>query len=114
MQASDMVEIGELDTLVTLQECTITRNERGAKVYSWEDFRDVYAKVDRSVDETVTNENLESGHLMSLTIYKVPELTTRWRVILEDVPYSIESISNPERFSPLYTLTIRAIDGSAS
>jgi SPP1 family predicted phage head-tail adaptor len=102
-------DIGAMDTLVTLQSCVIVRNNQGAKVDHFTDFRKVWAKVDHSVDEQVAFDNLEAGHVIYLTIYKVPELTTRWRVIIDDAPWQITAIDTLDRLSPICRLTVQAI-----
>jgi len=104
------INIGEMDTLVLLRSCTITYGSQGAKKYIFEDYERVYAKVDRDVSESVTNTNLEEGQNIVLTIYKVPRLTTRWRVVVEGRTYEISGIDPISRVSPLCQLTIHAVD----
>ena len=99
------INIGELDTKVTLLRCDISYNQQSAKKYS-----KVFAKVDRSVSESVTNTNLEEGQDIALTIYKVSGLTTRWRVVVEGRTYAITGIDTISRVSPLCILTIHAVD----
>lgn len=102
-------DIGNMDTLVTLQSCVITLNDIGQKVKTYADFRKVWAKIDHSVDEQVSLGNLEAGHVIYLTIYKVPELDTRWRVVIKGDPWQITAIDSIERISPIYRLTLQAI-----
>ncbi|MBO4657949.1 MAG: phage head closure protein [Bacteroidales bacterium] len=105
-------DIGAMDTLVTLQSCTITRNDQGAKDKTYADFRKVWAKIDHSVDEQVAYRNLEAGHVIYLTIYKVKELDTRWRVIIDGDAWQISAIDDMDRLSPVYRLTLEAINKS--
>lgn len=98
-----------MDTLVMLQSCVITLNDIGAKVKTYADFRKVWAKVDHSVDEQVAFGNLEAGHVIYATIYKVPQMDTRWRVIIGDDAFQITAIDSIERMSPLCKLTLQAI-----
>lgn len=102
-------DIGAMDTKVTLQSCVITRNEQGAKVETYAEYRKVWAKIDHSVDEQVAFDNLEAGHVIYLTIYKVAALTTRWRVIIDDAPWQITAIDTLDRLSPICKLTLQAI-----
>lgn len=102
-------DIGNMDTLVTLQTCVITRNEQGAKVKSYADFRKVWAKIDHNADEQVAYGNLESGNVIYLTIYKVPQLDTRWRVVINNVPWEITSIDTIDRLSTVCRLTLQSI-----
>ena len=103
--------IGEMDTLVTLQSCRITRGNQGQKVMTFTDYRDVWARVERTVDESVGDGNLEAGHTATLMIYKVQNLDTRWRVVIGGKPFGITAIDPISRLSPLCNLTVQAIDG---
>ena len=104
------INIGELDTLVLLRSCEITYGSQGAKKYTFRDYAEVYAKVDRNVSESVTNTNLEQGVDITLTIYKVAALTTRWRVVLDGKAYEITGIDPISRVSPVCVLSIHSIN----
>ena len=99
------INFGELDTLVLLRSCVITYGTQGAKKYTFQDY-----EVDRNVAENVTNTNLEEGQEITLTIYKVKALTTRWRVVVEGRSYEITGIDPISRVSPLCHLTLHAVD----
>lgn len=101
---------GDLDTLVTIQQCVITEDSEGGKAYAFTDFRDVYANVDRSMSEQVSIGNLEDGDYITLVIYKIPELTTRWRVKIGTQAYEITRIDLGDRLSPFCVLGIKAVD----
>ena len=103
------INIGTLDTLVTVLHPTQTKNAQGAKGFSFSDFRQVYANVDRRMDEQVSIGNLEDGQYIYLTIYKIPQLTTRWRVRVDGRVYEITAIDPLERVSPLCILSLHAI-----
>lgn len=105
------INIGELDTLVTIQSVTQTRGSQAEVIETFTDIAKVYAKVDRRVSESVNDDNLESGRRIALTIYKIHNLSTRWRVIIGGVPYEILSIDDISRISPLCTLTLGSIAG---
>ena len=104
------INFGELDTLVLLRSCVITYGAQGAKKYTFQDYERVYAKVDRNVSESVTNTNLEQGVDITLTIYKVSALTTRWRVVLDGKAYEITGIDPISRVSPLCHLTLSIVE----
>lgn len=104
------VNIGELDTMVTLCETAQTIGSQGAKQWTVTNSRKVFAKVDNSVTESVGDRNLEANSSISLTIYKFPELTTRWRVLIGTCAYEIVSIDPIERLSPYCILTLNSID----
>jgi hypothetical protein len=79
------------------------------KVKTYADFRRVWAKVDHTVDEQVSLGNLEAANVIYLTIYKVPQLDTRWRVIIGEDAWEITAIDSLDRLSPVYRLTLRSI-----
>ena len=104
------VNIGELDTMVTLRRCVITSGAEGAKAYSFEDYSKVFAKVERRVEEDVQESNLEEGQTVDLTIYKVPALTTRWRVSIDGREYEITGIDPISRASRFCVLTLHVMN----
>jgi len=101
--------IGSLDTLVTIKQCVISQGAQGAKSYTFTEHSQVYANVDRRVDEQVSIGNLEEGQYIDLTIYKIAALTTRWRVVVEGRTYEITAIDPISRVSPLCTLSLHEI-----
>ena len=110
MAMANEVNIGNLDTLVMLRSVTKGRSADGYKTTVFEDFRQVYAQVERRVDEQVNTGNLEQGDFVQLTIYKVPELTTRWQVKIGASSYEITALDPIDRLSPYCILTIHALD----
>lgn len=104
------VNIGELDTLVTVQKAVITTGKQGNKKMSFSTHSKVWAKIERNINEMVSNGNLEEGNSIEMTCYKIAELTTRWRVIVGGIPYEVTAIDPISRVSPLNVLTLRAID----
>lgn len=105
------INIGELDTLVIVQSVTQTRGARGENQTTFTEYSKVYAKVEKVTSEMVNDENLEAGRSISLTIYKIPALSTRWRIVISGTPYEIRSIDTISRISPLCTLSLAAIEG---
>jgi head-tail adaptor len=104
------VNIGELDTLVTVRRGVQSSGQEGQKKFTYSFYRDVYAKVERNVSELVANTNLEEGDYVQLTIYKIPELTTRWRIVLGGRDYEITGIDPIFRVSPVCVLSIHSIN----
>jgi len=102
--------LGQLDTLVTVKKGTQSTGPQGEKKFTYTFFRDVYAKVERNVSEIVANTNLEEGDYVQLTIHKIPELTTRWRIVLEGRDYEITGIDPISRVSPVCVLSIHSIN----
>lgn len=103
------INIGTLDTLVTIQQCVITQGKQGGKSYTFSDYSNVYANIDRRINEQVSIGNLEEGDYVSLTIYKIPDLTTRWRVKFSGRVYEITGIDPIDRLSSLCVLTLHDI-----
>ena len=104
------INIGELDTLVTLQKGEVTTGAQGNKRLEFSEHSRVWAKVERNINEMVANSNLEEGNVIELTIYKVRDLDRNWRVIVDGLPYEITSISHISRVSPLCVLSLKGID----
>lgn len=104
------INIGELDTLVTLVEVTQTRGAQGQKKRTETDYATVYAYLEPLTDEMVSDDNFEARTSVAVTIYKVPRLTTRWLLRIGGVPYEIRSIDPISRWSTLCTLTAYTIE----
>lgn len=104
------LNLGELDTRVIVQECYITTGPEGEKVMQYVPFSRPFAKIERIASEAVSHDNLEEGQRLSLTMYKIPEMTTRWRIVIDEVPYEITAIDSISRVSPLCLLSVSAID----
>jgi len=104
------INIGEMDTRVEIIRATQGTGSQGEKTWTLESYGRVWAKVERDVVESVESMNLESGHNVRCTIYKIAALTSRWRVRIDGDIYEIESIDPISRVSPLCTLTLTAID----
>ena len=108
---ANISEIGMMDTLVTLQSCTVGRGAQGQKTVTYTDYRQVWARVLRDTDEMVGDYNLEGRRSFTLTIHKVPALTASWRVVMSGQAYEITGVADDDRLSPLMAVSIRAIKG---
>jgi len=104
------INIGELDTLVTLLAPTATLGSEGEKKSTYTEHSDVFAKVDRDTTDSLAYENFDGRDNVALTIYKVSAMNTRWRVAIEGKTYEILSIDQISRVSPLCTLSLQSID----
>lgn len=104
------INIGELDTLVLVQKCILTHGSQGQKRQQWQDHSQIFAKVERNIDEMVSNGNLEEGNTLELTCYKIRELTIDWRIVVDGYPYQITGINPISRVSPLCIISLKAID----
>lgn len=104
------INIGELDTKVTLMQGTPQIGSQGQKKFIYSEHSHVWAKVERNVTESVADMNYEAGDSVNLTVYKVKDLTTRWRVKIGDKTYEIQDIDTISRVSPLMILTLHSIE----
>lgn len=104
------LNIGEMDTLIQLVPMTQSTGAEGEKVWTAGTPRSVFAKLETSVDETIGDSNLEADRVMVATIYKVPDLNTRWRVTANGQTFEIRSIDPISRVSPLCQLTLNSLD----
>ena len=104
------INIGELDTLVTIQKCVTTQGSQGNKKTEYVEHSRVWAKVERNINEMVNNANLEETNSIELTCYKIPDLSVRWRVVIDGILYNITAINPISRVSPLNILSLEGID----
>lgn len=106
----NLINIGEMDTLVTLYSCTIDRASQAEKKFTFTEHSRVFAKVEQDIAEAVANTNLESVASGTVTIYKVRGLTTRWQLDIHGIRYTIEGIDPVSRISPLCRLTVQVLE----
>lgn len=104
------INIGLLDTLVSLFEPTTGIGTQGETTKTWTKVADVYAYLEPNTDESIAYYNQESITSMVITIYKKRDLTTRWRVHIGSQKYEIISIDPISRVSNLCRLNIKSID----
>lgn len=104
------MDIGAMDRLVLVQSCEVQTNAQGAKRYVFTDHSRVFANVVEDSDENVQMGNLADVRSLSVTIYKITGLTSRWRVIIDGQPYMIASVDDVSRTSPLCTLHVTSIN----
>lgn len=106
----NLINIGELDTLVTLFVPAASRGPEGEKQASFTKHSDVFAKIDRDVTDQLSYDNFDGKDNAALTIYKVPCMTTRWQVGIDGHMYEILSIDPISRVSPLCQVNVQSID----
>jgi len=104
------INIGELDTLVTLLAPSASLGSEGEKKFTYTPYSRVFAKVDRDTTDTLAYDNFDGRDNVSLTIYKVKAMNTRWQVSIEGKTYEILSIDQVSRVSPLCILSLQSID----
>ncbi len=107
---ANRINIGELDTMITVVAITQTIGAQGQKKRTTSTYGQVWAKLEPLTDETVSDDNLEAVTSMQVTIYKIPSLTTRWQLVIDNVSYEIRSIDPISRWSPFCTLSINTIE----
>ena len=106
----NLINIGELETLVTLFAPTASLGSEGEKCSTYTAHSSVFAKVDQDTVDQLAYDNFDGRDNVALTIYKVPGLTTRWQVGISGKRYEILSIDQVSRVSPLCTLSLQSID----
>ena len=104
------INIGELDTRITVLQYTETRGDEGELIKTWVDHSKPYARVERETSEQISMGNLEERQVLTVTMYKIQEMTTRWRLVVDGQPYEISDIDPVSRISPLCHVTVHAID----
>lgn len=104
------INFGQLDTLVTLYAPTQGRGSEGEKYSTYVEFSQVFAKVDRDVTDQLSFDNYDGRDNVSLIIYKVKEMNTRWQVGIAGTRYEVLSIDSISRVSPLCQVSIKSID----
>ena len=104
------INIGELDTLVTLYAPQASLGSEGEKQATFTAHSEVYAKVDREIADQLDFDNFDGRENVSMTIYKVPGMTTRWEVGISGKRYEILSIDTVSRVSPVCVVSIQSID----
>jgi head-tail adaptor len=103
------VNIGEFEEIVDLYDCITTKDPRGAKVEQYDWCCRQMAKVEVGATETDADFNVFSADTITITMYKVCSLTTRWRVRWHDGMYNIRSVDLGERMSPFMRLTAEEV-----
>jgi hypothetical protein len=106
----NLINIGELDTLVTLLSPTPALGTEGEKKSTYARHSDVFARIDRNVAEQLAYDNYDGKDNAVLTIYKVPGMNTRWQVEIGGHRYEILSIDPITRVSPLCEVNVQSID----
>lgn len=104
------INIGEMDTLIKVYSCTIDRAAQAEKKFTYSLHSEVFAKVEQDVEESVSNTNLEAVASGTVTIYKIPGMTTRWQLDIHGVRYVIEGIDPVSRISALCRVSVRKLE----
>lgn len=104
------INIGDLDTKIELVASYQTIGDQGQRVIQTSSFGEVWAHVEPLTDEMVGDDNLEARTGVSVTVYKVAHLTTRWQLRIAGIPYEIRSIDPISRWSPFCILTATTIE----
>ena len=104
------INIGELDTLVTLFSPSASQGSEGEKKSSYTKHSDVFARIDRTTSDQLAFDNYDGRDVAVLSIYKVAAMTTRWQVGIQGRRYEILSIDPITRYSPLCEVNVQSID----
>ena len=97
---ADSVNIGRFDERITLLACETSIGARGEKVESYHPVKDTLALIEPATSESDAANNIYSGHSIYATMYRVPGMDTRWRILWQGKQYNIKTIDPIERISP--------------
>ena len=100
---------GELDSRITVLSVTQSRGTQGQKKTTRETYGEVYAKVTPVTDDFVTDDNYEGLTTVTVLMYKIPAMTTRWELVIDGIKHSIIAIDPISRWSPFCNVTARTI-----
>ena len=103
------VNIGELEEVVILLECVTSKDQRGAKVETYVPRGRYMAKVETDATESDADYNVFSAGAITITMYKVGCVTTRWRLRCRGVEYNIRNIDPGDRMSPFMRLSAEEV-----
>lgn len=106
---NDRFNPGELDTRITVLSVAQSLGDEGQKQKTPSVYGDVLAQVVQSTDDFVSDDNYEALTTVSVKIYKIPNLTTRWRLRIDGIEYEIIAVDPISRWSPVCVLTARTI-----
>jgi SPP1 family predicted phage head-tail adaptor len=88
---------GDLRHRITLQKFTITTNENGFEIETWEDFKTVWAKVTNLHGrEYYVAAAVQAENTVKFTIRYIEGLDTSMRILFRGRQYNITSIDNIE------------------
>lgn len=103
------INIGSFDEVVELLRCETTKDERGAKVETYTLASHRLAHVDLSSSETDADYNVYSERSITVTMYKVKGISTRWRLRWRGRQYNIQSVQPVDRMSPFTIVTAEEV-----
>ena len=103
------INIGEFEEIVDLYECITTMDQRGSKVEQYDWCCRHMAKVEVGASESDADYNVFSANSVTITTFKMCNVTTRWRVRWRNVMYNIRSVDPGERISPFMRLTAEEV-----
>ena len=90
----DKVNIGDFVQKVVLLKPVQSRNSRGAITQQWTEAAQLYGKLVVSpVDEAMLDQNIVNQDRIEYTTYVRADITSEYRLKIEDVLYSIISVS---------------------
>lgn len=106
---AEYVNIGDLDTKIAVWAIAQGRGSEGQNTRTRTKHSEVFARVERTADDGVSDDNYESGTTVSVLMYKIQAMTTRWQLEIDGVPYEITSIRPLSRISPFCEVSARTI-----
>lgn len=105
------MEIGDLRHRITFQKYTISINENGFEVETWEDFKTVWAAVNNLHGrEYFAAAAVQAESTVKFTVRYLPGLNTAMRISFRGKTYDITAIDNIKywnRFIEIKALEVR-------
>lgn len=98
---ADNVNIGKFEEIILLLACETTTDDNGEKVETYHPVKRTLAHVEPATSESDASNNIYSGHSINVTLYRVPGMDTRWRIVWKGKGYNIKTIDPIERISPI-------------
>lgn len=93
-----MINYGRLARKILIQTFTETTNSFGESIKSWNSLYNPWAQVQYSSGSESYVDNIEvEGQTLRFIIRYRPGITTKMRVVFDEVNYDIESIEEPKR-----------------
>ena len=90
----DKVNVGDFVQKAIILKPEQTRNERGATEQQWEEVAVVYGKLVINVaDEAMLDQNIVNQDRIELTTYVKSDVSSEYRLKIEDTLYAITSVS---------------------
>lgn len=104
------INIGELDTLITLFAPAAGIGSEGEKFSTYTEHSQVFARIERNIADQLAFDNYDGRDIAAISIYKISTMNTRWQVEISGRRYEVLSIDPVSRVSPFCVVSLQSID----